>query len=79
MAAPKRPDVLLHALALLARQGLRPRVHLLGDGPQLASQRALAERLGDDRLRVYLYHIPPVSQVPITLALIDRLLGEAPQ
>ena len=45
MAAPKRPDVLLHALALLARQGLRPRVHLLGDGPQLASQRALAERL----------------------------------
>ena len=25
------------------------------------------ERVGDVRLRVYVYHIPPVSQVPITL------------
>jgi len=32
------------------------------------------ERVADDRLRLYLYHIPPVSQVPITLALIERLL-----
>ena len=36
------------------------------------------ERVGDDRLRLYLYHIPPVSQVPITLALIERLLGKYP-
>jgi 4-hydroxy-tetrahydrodipicolinate synthase len=36
------------------------------------------ERVGDDRLRVYLYHIPPVSQVPITLGLIDRLLKAYP-
>jgi 4-hydroxy-tetrahydrodipicolinate synthase len=34
------------------------------------------ERVGDGRLRVYLYHIPPVSQVPITLPLIERLLKE---
>jgi 4-hydroxy-tetrahydrodipicolinate synthase len=32
------------------------------------------ERVDDDRLRIYLYHIPPVSQVPISLALIERLL-----
>jgi 4-hydroxy-tetrahydrodipicolinate synthase len=32
------------------------------------------ERVGDARLQVYLYHIPPVSQVPITLPLIERLL-----
>jgi 4-hydroxy-tetrahydrodipicolinate synthase len=32
------------------------------------------ERVGDSRLRVYLYHIPPVSQVAITLPLIERLL-----
>ena len=31
------------------------------------------ERVGDARLRVYLYHIPPVAQVPITLALVARL------
>jgi 4-hydroxy-tetrahydrodipicolinate synthase len=36
------------------------------------------ERVGDARLQVYLYHIPPVSQVPITLALIERLLKAYP-
>jgi 4-hydroxy-tetrahydrodipicolinate synthase len=36
------------------------------------------ERVGDGRLRVYLYHIPPVAQVPITLALIERLLNAYP-
>lgn len=36
------------------------------------------ERVGDDRLRLYLYHIPPVSQVPISLALIERLLSKYP-
>jgi len=36
------------------------------------------ERVGDRRLRVYLYHIPPVAQVPITLPLIERLLRAYP-
>ncbi|MBI4290712.1 MAG: dihydrodipicolinate synthase family protein [Betaproteobacteria bacterium] len=36
------------------------------------------ERVGDKRLRVYLYHIPPVSQVGISLALIERLLARYP-
>jgi 4-hydroxy-tetrahydrodipicolinate synthase len=36
------------------------------------------ERVGDERLRIYLYHIPPVSQVPITLKLIGRLLSKYP-
>ena len=36
------------------------------------------ERVGDKRLQLYLYHIPPVSQVPITLALIERLLKKYP-
>ena len=36
------------------------------------------ERVGDARLQLYLYHIPPVSQVPITLALIERLLKNYP-
>ena len=38
----------------------------------------LIERVGDTRLQLYLYHIPPVSQVPITLALIGRLLKAYP-
>ncbi len=36
------------------------------------------ERVGDARLRIYLYHIPPVSQVGISLALIERLLKAYP-
>ena len=36
------------------------------------------ERVGDDRLQVYLYHIPQVSLVPITLGLIERLLAKYP-
>ncbi|MDP3086279.1 MAG: dihydrodipicolinate synthase family protein [Rubrivivax sp.] len=35
----------------------------------------LIERVGDAALRLYLYHIPPVAQVPLSLALIERLLG----
>jgi len=36
------------------------------------------ERVGDERLRLYLYHIPPVSNVAITLELIDKLLTRYP-
>ncbi len=36
------------------------------------------ERVGDERLRLYLYHIPPVSNVAISLDLIDRLLSRYP-
>ena len=36
------------------------------------------QRVGDSNLRVYLYHFPQVSQVPISLALIERLLKEYP-
>jgi 4-hydroxy-tetrahydrodipicolinate synthase len=36
------------------------------------------ERVGEPRLRVYLYHIPPVAQVPITLGLVERLLKAYP-
>ncbi len=36
------------------------------------------ERVGDSRLRIYLYHIPAVSQVPLSLDLIGRLLEAYP-
>ncbi|BDB29590.1 dihydrodipicolinate synthase family protein [Cupriavidus sp. TA19] len=36
------------------------------------------EGVGDARLRIYLYHIPAVSQVPLSFALIDRLLAAYP-
>lgn len=36
------------------------------------------QRVGDNALRIYLYHIPPVAQVSISLDLIERLLKEYP-
>ena len=34
--------------------------------------------VGDDRLKIYLYHIPPVAQVGFPLAVISRLRKEFP-
>jgi 4-hydroxy-tetrahydrodipicolinate synthase len=36
------------------------------------------QRVGSSNLKVYLYHFPLVSQVPITLTLIERLVAEYP-
>lgn len=38
----------------------------------------IIDGVADDRLRIYLYHIPPVAQVPISLDLIERLLRDFP-
>ena len=37
------------------------------------------ERVADTRMQLYLYHIPPVAQVPISLGLIARLLKAYPE
>jgi 4-hydroxy-tetrahydrodipicolinate synthase len=39
----------------------------------------VVQRVADERLRIYLYHIPPVSAVPITHKLVERLLKAYPQ
>jgi 4-hydroxy-tetrahydrodipicolinate synthase len=39
----------------------------------------IIERVGDTRLRIYLYNIPPVSQVAISVPLIERLLEAYPE
>ena len=36
------------------------------------------ERVGDERLQLYLYHIPPVAQVGISLSLIEKLISKYP-
>src|SRR5437763_7453885 len=50
----------------------------VSDDGLFASYAEVIERVGDDRLRIYLYHIPPVSQVAISLPLIERLLARYP-
>src|SRR5260370_39094369 len=38
----------------------------------------VVQRVGDARLRIYLYHIPPVAVAGITTGLVDRLLQPYP-
>jgi 4-hydroxy-tetrahydrodipicolinate synthase len=38
----------------------------------------VVERVGDARLKIYLYHIPPVAVVGITTGLVERLLATYP-
>lgn len=38
----------------------------------------VVQRVGDTRLRIYLYHIPPVAVVGITPGLVERLLKAYP-
>ena len=44
-----------------------------------ASFSEVIQRVGDERLRIYLYHIPPVSQVPLSPALVERLITAYPR
>jgi 4-hydroxy-tetrahydrodipicolinate synthase len=37
------------------------------------------ERVGDERLRVYIYHIPPIAVVGFSLKVIERLLKSYPK
>lgn len=70
LAAPKRPDLLLQALALLARQGVCPPTQILGDGPLRAPLEAMRERTG-------LHHVQfrgDVQQVPERLAQCQVLV-----
>jgi 4-hydroxy-tetrahydrodipicolinate synthase len=38
----------------------------------------VVQRVGDVRLKIYLYHIPPVAVVGITAGLVERLLSDYP-
>lgn len=50
----------------------------VSDDGLYASFAEVIERVADSSLRIYLYHIPPVSQVGISLDLIERLIKAYP-
>lgn len=49
LVSDKGVDLLLEALAMLAREGLEPRLSVIGDGPELPRLREQAQRLGIER------------------------------
>lgn len=50
----------------------------VSDEGLFASYARVIEAVGSDRLRLFLYHIPQMTGVPITLGLIDRLTTAFP-
>ena len=50
----------------------------VSDDGLYASFSEVIERVGNSSLRIYLYHIPPVSNVGISLDLIERLVKTYP-
>jgi 4-hydroxy-tetrahydrodipicolinate synthase len=50
----------------------------VSDDGLFRSYSEIIDRVGQSALRIYLYHIPQVSQVPLSLALIERLLDAFP-
>lgn len=51
----------------------------VSDEGLFASYAEVIERVGNTDLRLYLYHIPQLSGVPISLELIDRLVQAYPE
>ena len=51
----------------------------VNDEGLFASYSEVIERVSDIRLKVYLYHFPQMSAVPISLNLIERLLKRYPE
>lgn len=43
-----------------------------------ASYAEVIERVGSDDLRIYLYHIPPIAQVGLSVNLVERLVKRYP-
>jgi 4-hydroxy-tetrahydrodipicolinate synthase len=70
-----------HALSLgVTRVVMLPPFYYKGisDDGLFAVYAEIAERIGDSRLQVVLYHIPQFSAVPITFPVIERLRARYP-
>jgi 4-hydroxy-tetrahydrodipicolinate synthase len=50
----------------------------VSDDGLFASYSEVIQKVGDEALNIYLYHIPPISQIGLSLELIGRLLTESP-
>lgn len=80
-AAPETVALTRHALANgVSRVVMLPPSYYKGisDEGLFASYAGIIEAIGDSRLKIILYHIPQVSAVPLSHALIARLIAAFP-
>ncbi|MDR3471897.1 MAG: dihydrodipicolinate synthase family protein [Devosia sp.] len=81
-AIPDTVELTRHALGLgVTHVVMLPPYYYKGisDDGLFAAYAETIERIGEPRLRIVLYHIPQMSGVPISLALIERLVAAYPQ
>jgi 4-hydroxy-tetrahydrodipicolinate synthase len=50
----------------------------VSDDGLFASYAEIIERVGSADLQIYLYHIPPIAQIPLSIALINKLVKRYP-
>lgn len=80
-ALPDTIELTKHALSLgVTRVVMLPPFYYKKPSDQalIDSYSYVFDRLADSRLKVILYHIPPISQIPITDAVIEGLLKRYP-
>ncbi len=51
----------------------------VSDDGLFGSYSEVIQRVGNSRLRIYLYHIPPVAQVGVSIDLVERLVRRYPE
>jgi 4-hydroxy-tetrahydrodipicolinate synthase len=81
-ATPDTIDLTRHALSLgVTKVMMLPPFYYknVSDEGVFASYARIFDAVADDRLRVILYHIPQMSAVPVSHALIERLLKAFPK
>ena len=80
-AGPETAELTRHALSNgVSRVVMLPPSYYKGvsDEGLFVSYARIIEAIGDDRLKLVLYHIPQVSAVPLSHALIARLIAAFP-
>jgi 4-hydroxy-tetrahydrodipicolinate synthase len=80
-ALPETVALSAHAVALgCAGVLMLPPFYYKGvpDEGLFRSYSEVIQRVGDARLRIYIYHIPPVSGVPVPVSVVERLLKAYP-
>lgn len=80
-AGPETVELTRHALANgVSKVVMLPPFYYKGvsDEGLFAAYARIIEAIGDARLKIVLYHIPQVSAVPLSLALIGRLIAAFP-
>jgi 4-hydroxy-tetrahydrodipicolinate synthase len=80
-AGPETVELTRHALSLgVTRVVMLPPFYYKGvsDEGLYAAYARIIEALGDNRLRIVLYHIPQVSGVPLSHGLIAKLIEKFP-